>query len=39
LTLAEIIERYHVDQPYDDATIREEWQEAAAREVFGRRDE
>ncbi|HEY7034909.1 MAG TPA: AbrB/MazE/SpoVT family DNA-binding domain-containing protein [Thermomicrobiales bacterium] len=39
LTLAEIIERYHVDQPYDDATIREEWQEAAAREVFGSRDE
>jgi AbrB family looped-hinge helix DNA binding protein len=39
LTLAEIIERYHVDRPYDDAAIREEWQDEAAREVFGIRDE
>jgi bifunctional DNA-binding transcriptional regulator/antitoxin component of YhaV-PrlF toxin-antitoxin module len=39
LSLAEIIERYRVDQPYDDAAIREEWQEAAARELLGSRDE
>jgi AbrB family looped-hinge helix DNA binding protein len=39
LTLAEILARYRVDRPYDDAAIREEWQEAAASEVLGSRDE
>lgn len=39
LTLAEIIEKFQVDQPYDDAAIREEWQEEAIREIFGSRGE
>lgn len=39
MTLEEIIQRFRVDAPYDDAAIREEWQEEAAREVFGSRAE
>ena len=39
LTLAEIIERFRIDRTYDDATIREEWQEEAAREIFGSSNE
>jgi AbrB family looped-hinge helix DNA binding protein len=35
LSLAEIIERFGVGRPYDDAAIREEWQDEAAREILG----
>ena len=35
LRLADLLERYHIDEPIDDAKVREEWQDIAARDVFG----
>jgi len=36
MTLAEMLEKYHIDEPIDDwAKVTEEWQEIAARDVFG----
>jgi len=35
LRLADLLERYHIDEPIDDARVREEWHDMAAREVFG----
>jgi bifunctional DNA-binding transcriptional regulator/antitoxin component of YhaV-PrlF toxin-antitoxin module len=35
LTLKEMIERWHVDEPYDDAAVREAAEDDAAREAFG----
>ena len=34
MTLAEMIERYASDEPYDEERIREEWQAEAADEVI-----
>lgn len=35
LRLADLLERYHIDEPIDEARVREEWQDIAAREIFG----
>ena len=35
LRLADLLERYHIDEPIDEAKAREEWQDIAARDVFG----
>jgi hypothetical protein len=35
LRLADLLDRYHIDEPIDDARAREEWQDIAARDVFG----
>jgi AbrB family looped-hinge helix DNA binding protein len=35
LTLAEALQRYRIDDPIDDATDWEDWQESAARDVLG----
>lgn len=35
LTLAEALERFKVDGPADEATVRAEWQEEAAKVVIG----
>lgn len=35
LTLAEALERYRIEGPIDDAADREEWQDIAARGIFG----
>jgi AbrB family looped-hinge helix DNA binding protein len=35
LRLADLLDRYHIDEPIDDAKAREEWQDIAARDVFG----
>jgi len=36
MTLAETLEKYHIDEPIDDwDKVTEEWQEIAARDVFG----
>jgi hypothetical protein len=29
-----LLNRYHIDEPIDDARDREEWQDIAARDVF-----
>lgn len=34
LTLAELLERYHIDEPVDMRAAREEWEEAAAQEFM-----
>jgi bifunctional DNA-binding transcriptional regulator/antitoxin component of YhaV-PrlF toxin-antitoxin module len=33
--LADLLARYHIDEPIDEERIREEWQDAAAREIMG----
>ena len=38
LRLADLLDRYHIDELIDDAKAREEWQDIAAREVFGADD-
>jgi bifunctional DNA-binding transcriptional regulator/antitoxin component of YhaV-PrlF toxin-antitoxin module len=35
LRLADLLERYRINEPIDEARVREEWQDIAAREVFG----
>ena len=35
LRLADLLDRYHIDQPVKDATDRERWQDIAARDVLG----
>jgi AbrB family looped-hinge helix DNA binding protein len=35
LRLADLLDRYHIDEPIDDAKVREQWQDIAARDVFG----
>jgi AbrB family looped-hinge helix DNA binding protein len=35
MTLDEMIERYRINEPYDDDAIREAWHEDAARDVMG----
>ena len=35
LTLAETLERYHIDEPIDWEHFTEDWQEIAARDVMG----
>ena len=34
LRLADLLDRYHIDEPIDDAKDREEWQDVAARDVL-----
>ncbi len=37
MTLAEMLEKYHIDEPIDEwYKVAEEWQDIAARDVFGR---
>ena len=36
LTLAEALERYRFEGPVDEAKVREEWQDEAAKDVMGR---
>jgi Uma2 family endonuclease len=38
LTLAEMLQRYRIERPVDEAADREAWQAEAARDVFGGRD-
>jgi AbrB family looped-hinge helix DNA binding protein len=33
--LADLLERYRIERPIDEAAVREEWQDIAAREVLG----
>ena len=35
LRLADLLDRYHIDQPVEDATDREQWQDIAAGDVLG----
>jgi len=35
LTLAEALERFKVEDPFDEAAIRDAWQDDAAKEVIG----
>ena len=35
LRLADLLDRYHIDGPVEDATDREQWQDIAARDVLG----
>ncbi len=35
MTLAESLERYHIDEPIDWKQLREEWQDIAARDAMG----
>ena len=35
LRLADLLARYHIDEPINDARDREQWQDIAARDVFG----
>lgn len=34
-TLAQLLERYHIDQPIDEAADRTAWERAAASEILG----
>ena len=36
LTLSEALERFRVEGPFDEAKLREEWQDEAAKDVVGR---
>ena len=38
LTLAEMLDKYHIDEPIDWERFTEDWQEIAARDVFGGRE-
>ena len=33
--LADLLERYRIERPIDEAVVRDEWQDIAAREVLG----
>ena len=33
--LADLLERYRIERPIDEAAVRDEWQDIAAREVLG----
>ena len=33
--LADLLERYRIERPIDEAAVRHEWQDIAAREVLG----
>jgi AbrB family looped-hinge helix DNA binding protein len=37
MTLAEMLERYHIDEPIDWEHFTEDWQEIAARDAMGER--
>ena len=37
MTLAEMIEKYRIEGPIDEAADREKWEELAAKDIFGER--
>ena len=37
MTLAEMIERFRIEGPIDEAADREKWEELAAKDIFGER--
>lgn len=38
LRLADLLDRYRIDEPIADAKAREQWQDIAARDIFGADD-